>query len=53
MDAATMRDILKREYGICSQEEIDAAVRKSAGINIGIFTMPLGERSENIEKTNA
>ena len=53
MDAATMRGILKKEYGICSQEEFDAAVQKSAGINIGIFTMPLFERSEDIEKKNA
>lgn len=45
MDAAKLKEILKREYGIKNEEEFDAAVKKSAGINLGIFTMPLIERS--------
>lgn len=45
MEAAKLKEILKREYGIDNAEELDAAVKKSAGINLGIFTMPLGERS--------
>ena len=41
MDAAKMKEILKTEYGICDEAEFNAAVSKSAGINLGIFTMPL------------
>lgn len=46
MDAARMREILKMEYGICSDKEFNAAVSKSAGIDLGIFTMPLEKRKE-------
>lgn len=52
MDAETMRGILKREYGINSQEEFDEAFRKSPGIDIGLFTMPLPTRRKNNEKTD-
>lgn len=45
MDAAKMKEILKSEYGISNEKEFDAAVSKIAGINLGIFTMPLSERS--------
>ena len=41
MDAATMKEILRKQYGIKSEEEFNAAVNKYRGINIGIFTMPL------------
>lgn len=47
-----MKKILKNEYGICSEAEFNAAVSKSAGINLGIFTMPLTERSVRCGKTN-
>ena len=40
-----MKEILKREYGIRNDDEFNAAVSKSAGINLGIFTLPLAERS--------
>lgn len=40
-----MKEILKREYGIRSYDELDAAVSSSTGINLGIFTLPLTERS--------
>ena len=46
MDAAKMREILKMEYGICSDKEFNAAVSESAGVNLGIFTMPLDKRKE-------
>lgn len=46
MDAACMREILKREYGICGEAEFDNAVAKFQGIDIGIFTMPFDERRE-------
>lgn len=52
MDAARMKEILKKEYGICNEKEFNAAVSKIVGINLGIFTMPLAERSVAIsEKT--
>ncbi len=44
MDAAGLKEILKTEYGINNEREFYAAVKKSVGINIGIFTMPLVER---------
>lgn len=57
MDAAKMKEILKREYGISNEKEFEAAVSKMTGINLGIFTMPLSERSvtsdEQTKKTMA
>lgn len=57
MDAAKMKEILKSEYGISNEKEFNAAVSKMAGINLGIFTMPLAERSvvadEQTKKTMA
>ncbi len=47
MDAAKMKEILKREYGICNENEFNAAVSKSSGINLGIFTLPLERSNEN------
>ena len=41
MDVAKMKEILKNESGICDGEELDEAMSRSAGIDIGIFTMPL------------
>lgn len=41
MDVAKMKEILKKEYGIRSENEFNIAVSKSAGINLGIFTIPL------------
>lgn len=45
MDAVTLREILKKEYGIDNDKEFEAAVEKSIGINIGIFTMSLTEKN--------
>lgn len=57
MDAAKMKEILKSEYGISNEKEFDAAVSKMAGINLGIFTVPLTERriaaDEQTKKTMA
>lgn len=55
MDAAKMKEILKSEYGIGNEKEFCEAVSKMAGINLGIFTMPLTERSagEQTKKTMA
>lgn len=53
MDAAKLRGILKSEYGISSEEEFNAAVERSAKIDIGIFTMPLQERSNDDKETKA
>lgn len=52
MDAAKMKEILKTEYGICDEAEFNAAVSKSVGVNLGIFTMPLTERGVRCEQTN-
>lgn len=52
MDVAKIKEILKIEYGICNESEFNEAVSKSAGINLGIFTMPLTERSVRCEQTN-
>lgn len=57
MDAAMMKEILKSEYGISNEKEFNSAVSKMAGINLGIFTMPLAERNiaadEQTKKTVA
>ena len=49
MDAATMREILKKEYGINNEDEFIAAVEQSKGINIGSFVTPLVGRSDDCE----
>lgn len=49
VDAAKMKEILKTEYGICSESDFNSAVSKMEGINIGIFTMPL-ERSVTVSE---
>lgn len=57
MDAARMKEILKSEYGIRDEKEFNMAVSKMAGINLGIFTMPLAEKEasedEQAKKTIA
>ena len=45
MDAATLREVLKKEYGINNDKEFEAAVKKSIGIDIGIFTVSLTEKN--------
>lgn len=50
MEAAKLREILRKEYGIKTDEEFNAAVEKSAGINLGIFTTPLIGRSVGNEQ---
>ena len=44
-----LKEVLKSEYGINNKEEFEAAVRNFAGINLGIFTQPLPERSAESE----
>lgn len=46
MNAAKLREILKTEYGIKDEKEFEEAVRRSAGINIGIFITPFDGRKE-------
>ena len=50
MTVEKIKHILKTEYGIKNDEEFKAAVEDFPGINIGIFTMPLLERSGNSEQ---
>lgn len=44
-----LKEVLKSEYGINNTEEFEAAVKDFAGINLGIFTQPLPERSAESE----
>lgn len=44
-----LKEVLKSEYGINNTEEFEAAVRNFTGINLGIFTQPLPERSAESE----
>lgn len=39
MDADKLRIILKEEYGISSDTELDEAIEKFQGLNVGIFTV--------------
>ena len=51
MEAADMMKILKQQYNINNEEEFNMAVKKSVGIDIGIFTMPLrGRDNQNEER---
>lgn len=52
MDVVRIKEILKTEYGINNNEEFEAAVKRSHGINIGIFTTPLPRRSDKSELEN-
>ena len=52
MTAAKLKEILKDEYGINDEMEFELAVKGVKGVNLGIFTMPLNERSiKNEQKT--
>lgn len=50
MDAAKLKEILYKQYGIKNEEEFNAAVENYTGLNIGIFTMPLRKNGGNGEK---
>ena len=50
MEAAKLREILRTEYGISNEKEFDEAVKQFDGIDIGIFSMPLSERSTRSEQ---
>ena len=47
MDADKLRIILKEEYGISSDTELDEAIEKFQGLNVGIFTVRIkdGQKS--------
>lgn len=49
MNVARMKEILRKEYGICSEEEFEKAVYQSKGVNLGIFTIQVS-RKENGKK---
>ena len=48
MTADKMMEILKREYGVNSREELDTAIKESRGIDIGLFVV--SERRTGDEK---
>ena len=52
MDAAKLREILQKEYGIKNEEDFNVAVEKSCGVNLGIFNMPLNERGNDEQETD-
>ena len=53
MEAAQMWRILGKEYGIHSLEELDEAASAMPGIDLGIFTVPYGEKTrESKEKAD-
>lgn len=52
MDVAAMKELLKREYGICSEKEFYRAVSEMKGVDIGIFTAPLIRKRGNNEQEN-
>ena len=35
-----LKEVLKEDYGISNQEELEDAISKSKGLDIGIFTQP-------------
>ena len=41
MDIEKMKKLLSTEYGINSPEELDEAMKRSKGIDLAIFTMPI------------
>ena len=43
MDIEKMKKILSTEYGINSPEELDEAMKRSKGIDLAIFTMPINK----------
>lgn len=44
-----LKEVLKSEYEINNKEEFEAVVGNFVGINLGIFTEPLLERSADNE----
>lgn len=48
MDAAKLREILRTQYGITNEDEFNEAVKKSNGIDIGIFTTPIEETRQEV-----
>lgn len=53
MNAAKLKEILAQQYGINNEEEFNVAVEKSSGINLGIFSMPLGRSVNDEQETKA
>ena len=51
MDAAKMKEILRKQFGITSEEEFNKAVESMVGINLGIFTKPIDGRTECEQET--
>lgn len=52
MGAAELRTFLKEEFGIMNDEEFEAAVNASTGIDIGMFTQPLKGGADDDKKAN-
>lgn len=51
--ADELREMLRVDYGIESEAELDAAIRKMAGLNIGLFVSDSGrsryEKKKDVE----
>lgn len=52
MGAAELRTFLREEFGIMNDEEFEAAVNASTGIDIGTFTQPLKGGVDDYKKAN-
>ena len=52
MGAAELRTFLREEFGIMNDEEFEAAVNASAGIDMGQFTQPLEGGTDEDQKAN-
>lgn len=46
MTADQMREILRQRYGIKNDEEFWEACKKSKGIDVSIFTMPVKKEEQ-------
>lgn len=44
MTVEAMKDLLKREYGIGSAEELYRTINEYPGVDIGLFAAPLERR---------
>lgn len=52
MGAAELITFLREEFGIMNDEEFEAAVNASTGIDIGMFTQPLKGGADYDKKAN-
>ena len=55
-DIQTLKKLLAEEYGITTARELDEAMKKIGGLNIGVFASPVrkgGTKHEKHEKVRS